>query len=83
MTSAGNAVGVSKRAHPTAICVIRLEHQNDDGLLISLLLNLDIQDSSRERRLTFADVDEAIVAVRLFAETFDAPCPTAENDRAP
>ena len=83
VTLTGHAVGVSKRAPPTAICVVRLEHQNDDGLLISLLLNLDIQDASGEWRQTFAGIDEAIAAIRLFAETVDARCSAAEDDRGP
>lgn len=83
VTPTGNAVGVSNCAHPTAVCIVRLEHQNDEGLLISLLLNLDIQDASGEWRQTFADIDEAIAAVRLFAETFDARRCAAEDDQGP
>jgi hypothetical protein len=82
VTPTGKAVGVSNRAHTTAICVIRLEYQNE-GLLISLLLNPDIRDTSGERRQTFADINEAIAAVWLFAEAFDARRSTAENGRAP
>jgi hypothetical protein len=83
VTPTGNAVGVSNCAHPTAICVVRLEHQDDDRLLISLLLNLDIQDASGEWRQAFAGIDEAIAAVRRFAETFDARRSAAEDDQGP
>lgn len=83
VTPTGDAVSVSKCARPTAICVVRLEHQDNDGLLISLLLSLDIQDASGEWRQTFADIDEAIAAVRRFAETFDARCSAAECDKGP
>ena len=83
VTLTGHAVGVSKCAHPTAICVVRLEHQNDEGLLISLLLNLDIQDASGQWRQTFAHIDEAIAAVKRFAETFDARCSAAECGQGP
>jgi hypothetical protein len=81
VTPTGNAIDVSKRTHPTAICVVRLEHQSDDGLLISLLLNLDIQDASGEWRHTFADIDQAMVAIRLFAETFGARSPGEDDTR--
>lgn len=80
VTPTGNAIDVSKRALPTAICVVRLERQNDNGMLISLLLNLDIQDASGEWRHTFADIDQAMVAIRRFAETFGARSPTSEDD---
>ena len=74
---------MSNCAHPTAICVVRLEHQDDDGLLISLLLNLDIQDACGEWRQAFAGIDDAMAAVRLFAETFDARRPAAGDDQGP
>ncbi len=83
VTQAGDAIGVSKRANPTAVCVVRLERQNGGRLLISLLLNLDIRDASGEWRQTFADIDEAIAAVRLFAERFDAHHPVGEDGQGP
>jgi hypothetical protein len=46
-----------------------------------LLLNLDIQDASGEWRHTFADIDQAMVAIRLFAETFGARSPGEDDTR--
>ena len=83
VTLTAHAVGVSKYAQPTAVCVVRLEHQNDDGLLISLLLNLDIQNAAGECRQTFVGIDEAIAVIKRFAETFEARCSTAECDQGP
>ena len=68
---------MTKHAKPTGICIVRLDHQNH-GLLISLRLNLDITAASGEWRHTFADIDEAVAAIRMFAETFAAQAADGE-----
>jgi len=71
VTTGGQAEVVNRCDRPTAVCVVRLDHQRN-GLLISLRLNLDIAAASGEWRQTFADIDAAIAAIRMFAETFAA-----------
>ena len=57
-----------------AVCVVRAERQ-DTGLLITLVINADIDQISRQRVLHFADIDAALNAVRGFLVRFGDSSP--------
>jgi hypothetical protein len=54
---------------PAAVCVVRAERQGA-GLLITLIINADIDQVSRQRLEHFADIDAALEAVRHFLVQF-------------
>ncbi|MGW5365706.1 hypothetical protein [Actinopolymorpha pittospori] len=60
---------MTRQERGTAICIIRMEPQAD-GMLISVRVNPDIQEISGERRYHFADVEQAVCAVRDFLEGY-------------
>ena len=52
----------------TAVCVVRAERRGT-GLLITLVINADIEEISAERSLRLTDINAAVDAVRdLLAE---------------
>ena len=55
----------------TGICIVRLEHQVDDELLISLRMNLDIHELSGEWQEHCSTIDEAVLALQRFAGAFE------------
>ena len=57
-----------------AVCVVRAERQAT-GLLITLVINADIDESARRQLLHFADVDAALAAVRNFLVQFAGKSP--------
>ena len=52
-----------------AVCVVRVERQ-DAGLLITLVINADIDRVSTPRLLHYADIDAAVDAIRRFLVQF-------------
>jgi hypothetical protein len=52
-----------------AVCVVRAERQ-DAGLLITLIINADIDQVSRQQVEHFADIDAALEAVQHFLDQF-------------
>jgi hypothetical protein len=63
---AGDMADIQPRA---AVCVVRVERQ-DAGLLITLMVNADIDQCSRQQVLHLADIDAALDAVRHFLAQF-------------
>jgi hypothetical protein len=53
----------------TAVCIVRMECQGS-GLLISLRMTRDIRHTSGVLERSFADIDQALRAVREFMEAF-------------
>jgi hypothetical protein len=82
VTHAADHVEMKRQPQPTAICVIRLDHRGD-GLLISLRLNADIEEASGEWARHLTDIDEAIITIRQFAETFRAQGHAATDCKGP
>jgi hypothetical protein len=74
VTVHGHAEGM-RQVHPqAAVCVVRAERQ-ETGLLITLVINVDIDEVSPQRRLHFADIDAALAAVRNFLVQFEVTSP--------
>jgi len=62
--------GVMTDIHPqAAVCVVRVERQ-DAGLLITLVINADIDQVSKQQLAYFADIDAALDAIRHFLVQF-------------
>jgi hypothetical protein len=56
--------------HPrAAVCVVRAERQ-EAGLLITLVINADIDNVSGQRLAHFADIDAALDAIGHFLVQF-------------
>lgn len=69
MTAVQHA-GIMADTHSrAAVCVVRAERQ-DFGLLITLVINADIDQVSREWVQHFTDIDAALDAVRDFVIRF-------------
>ena len=65
---------MTNRPTVTAVCILRMECQGS-GLLISLRLTSDIRQASGELERSFADIDQALGAVREFMEAFGGESP--------
>jgi hypothetical protein len=74
VTSACHGVWMTNRPTATAVCILRMERQGS-GLLISLRQTSDIRRTSGELERSFADIDQALGAIREFMETFGGESP--------
>jgi hypothetical protein len=69
VTVVEHAEGMMRVYPQAAVCVVRAERQ-DAGLLITLVINADIEQISGQQLLHFADIDAAVTAVRHFLVQF-------------
>lgn len=65
---------MTNRPTATAVCILRMECQGS-GLLISLRLAPDIRQTSGVLERSFANIDQALGAVREFMEAFGGESP--------
>jgi hypothetical protein len=69
VTAVDHPEGMWHSPQRTAVCVVRAERQ-ETGLLITLVINPDIEEISAQRSLRVADIDAALDAVRQFLVGF-------------